>query len=295
MLNEPDFEHTTTPEQYTARYDAIVSAVKKVAPDTKFVGLALAAPGNDPRMFTYFLDPKNHKHGVPLDMISYHFYAVPTPDQTQAIQQYTFFEQADKFLTTVRYIESIRQRLSPATRTTVDEIGSISAEDLSQGEPGAATSPIPASYWHLSGATYAYVFGNLASLGIDVAGESQLVGYPTQFPSVSMLDWNTGAPNARFRILELLKSNFAPGDAIVDTAIKSPYLYAQGFVARDGTHRLLLVNKRDREFEITLPQAAREIQVVDQTTGDKPPSRQAASSEKMTLRGLGVAVVTLAP
>ena len=55
-----------------------------------------------------------------------------------------------------------------------------------QGEPGHVTKPIPDSYWHLSGATYAYVFGNLASLGIDVAGESQLVGYPTQFPSVSM-------------------------------------------------------------------------------------------------------------
>ncbi len=76
----------------------------------------------------------------------------------------------------------------------MDEIGSISADDGGQGKPGHVTKPIPASYWNLSGATYAYVFGNLASLGIDVAGESQLVGYPTQFPSVSMVDWNTGGP-----------------------------------------------------------------------------------------------------
>ena len=173
MLNEPDIEHNTTPEQYTARYDAIVSAIKQIAPETKFVGLALAFPSNDPRTFEYFLDPKNHKPGIPLDMISYHFYAAPTPDQNQEIQQYTFFEQADRFLATVRYIESIRQRLSPATRTTVDEIGSISADDMAQGEPGHVSKPIPQAYWHLSGATYAYVFGNLASLGIDVAGESQ--------------------------------------------------------------------------------------------------------------------------
>jgi len=31
-------------------------------------------------------------------------------------------------------------------------------------------------------------------LGIDLAGESQLVGYPTQLPSVSMMDWIDGKP-----------------------------------------------------------------------------------------------------
>ena len=33
-----------TPEQYTARYDAIVSAIHAVSPETKFMGLALGAP-----------------------------------------------------------------------------------------------------------------------------------------------------------------------------------------------------------------------------------------------------------
>jgi hypothetical protein len=295
VLNEPEIEHSTTPEQYTARYDAIVSAIKKVAPETKFVGLALAFPSNDPRMFEYFLDPKNHKPGIPLDMISYHFYAAPTPDQNQEIQQYTFFEQADRFLATVRYIESIRQRLSPGTRTTVDEIGSISADDMAQGEPGHVSKPIPQAYWHLSGATYAYIFGTLASLGIDVAGESQLVGYPTQFPSVSMVDWNSGAPNARYRILELLKNNFGPANKIVETKSESPYVYALGYITVDGKQKLLLVNKRDRDLELTLPQTAREIQFVDQTTANQPPGKQDLNTDKVTLHGLGVAIVTLAP
>ena len=44
VLNEPDGEHHTTPEQYTRRYDAIVSAIRKVSPETKFMGLALALP-----------------------------------------------------------------------------------------------------------------------------------------------------------------------------------------------------------------------------------------------------------
>lgn len=293
VLNEPEIEHNTTPEQYTARYDAIVSAIKKVAPDTKFVGLALAFPSNDPRMFEYFLDSKNHKPGIPLDMISYHFYAAPTLDQTPEIQQYTFFEQADRFLATVRYIESIRQRLSPETRTTVDEIGSISADDMGQGEPGHVSHEIPQAYWHLSGATYAYVFGTLASLGIDVAGESQLVGYPTQFPSVSMVDWNTGAPNARYRILELLKNNFGVKNKIVDTKSNSPYVYALGYITGDGKHKLLLVNKRDRDFELMLPQTAREVEFVDQRTANQPPGRQEANSDKLTLHGLEVAIVTL--
>lgn len=293
VLNEVDFEHSMTPEQYTARYDAIVSAIKRVAPDMKFVALALAAPSNDPRMFEYFLNHKNHKPGIPLDMISYHFYATPTADQTPDVQQYTFFDQADRFIATARYIEAIRKRLSPETRTTVDEIGSISADDGQQGKPGHVTKPIPNSYWNLSGATYAYVFGNLASLGIDVAGESQLVGYPTQFPSVSMVDWNTGAPNARYRVLQLLKDNFAPGDKLVKTSSGSPYVYALAMISPAGEHKLLLVNKRDRDIQLSLPQAAKEEQVVDQTTGANPPSHQSLNSGKITLHGLAVGVFTL--
>ena len=135
VLNEVDFEHEMSPEQYTACYDAIVSAVKRVEPSMKFVALALGAPGKDPRMFEYFLDPRNHKPGIPIDMISYHFYATPTADQSPDAQQYTFFDQADGFISTVRYIEEIRKRLRPSSRTDVDEIGSIEANDNEQETP----------------------------------------------------------------------------------------------------------------------------------------------------------------
>ncbi len=286
VLNEPDIEHHTTPEQYTARYDAIVSAIKKVAPSMKFVGISVAFPSDNPHYFEYFLDAKNHKPGVPLDMISYHFYASPTADQNPSVQQYTFFDQADRFIASARFIEAIRQRLSPSTRTTVNEIGSILA-----GDPNLKT-PIPDSYWNLSGATYAYVFGHLASLGIDIAGESQLVGYPTQFPSVSMVDWNTGAPNARFRVLELLKNNFGPEDKIVKTSSGSPYVYALAMVKPQGARKILLVNKRDRDIEVTLPGRATGVQYVDQTTKGNAPGQQSLNSDKLTLRGLSVAVVT---
>ena len=290
VLNEPDLEHNTTPEQYTARYDAIVAAVRKVAPGIKFVGISVAYPSANPHMFEYFLDPKNHRPGIPLDMISYHFYAAPSAHQGQGAEssQFTFFDQADGFIATARYIESIRRRLSPSTQTTVNEIGSILA-----GDPNLK-APIPNSYWNLSGACFAYVFGHLASLGIDIAGESQLVGYPTQFPSVSMVDWNTGGPNARLRVLELLKSNFRPGDKIVKTAAGSPDLYALAMTGPKGERKLLLVNKRDREIQVTLPGRATAAQTVDQTTKGEVPRRQALNGNKLTLGGLAVAVVEMA-
>ncbi len=292
VLNEVDFEHKMLPEQYTARYDAIVSGIRKVAPDMKFVGLALAMPSLNPQMFHFFLDHKNHKSGIPLDMISYHFYASPAADETPDIQQHTFFAQADGFLNSVRYIEAIRKRLSPQTRTTVDELGCISADDSGQNDPHHVTKPIPNSYWNLCGATYAYVFGNLASMGVDVAGESQLVGYPTQFPSVSMVDWNTGLPNARFRIVELLKNNFGPGDKIVETKSSSPYVYALAFTGRNVGHKLLLINKRNRDFDLKLPQPAKQIEFVNQDTKGDPPKKQTVNSATVQLKGFEVAAVT---
>lgn len=289
VLNEVDFEHNMTPEQYTARYDAIVAAIRKVAPRMKFVGLALAEPGKNPRMFEYFLNPQNHQRGTPLDMISYHFYATPTDDQAADVQQYTFFTQADRFLDVVRYIEEIRQRLSPATRTAINEIGAILPGD--PGEPGRDPAPIPNSYWNLAGATYAYVFANLAEMGIDIAGESQLVGYPSQFPSVTMLDWNGGAPNARFRVLELLHRHFGPGDRLMETAISNPYIHAQAFRTRGGKREILLINQRDRAMTVTLPEAAA-WEYIDTTTGSGP-AATAAVNGAVTLNGFSVGVVTL--
>jgi hypothetical protein len=128
VLNEPELEYPASPEMYTRIYDAVVEAMRRVQPQIKFVGVSLARPGSHPAYFEYFLDPKNHKPGIPLDYISYHFYAHPSPDESPEVQQHTAFAQADGFLNVVRYIESIRKRLSPETRTMINEIGAISAE-----------------------------------------------------------------------------------------------------------------------------------------------------------------------
>jgi glycosyl hydrolase family 39 (putative alpha-L-iduronidase) len=293
VLNEVDFEHQTSAETYTKIYDAVVAAMKKVQPGTKFVAMGLGAPSQNPHFFEYFLDHKNHKAGVPLDYISYHFYAVPNPGETPEVQQYTFFAQADGFLNVVRYVEAMRQRLSPATGTMINEIGAISADDFGQDQPGHVTKPIPSAYWHLTGALYAYVFAELSRLGIDVAGESQLVGYPTQFPSVSMVDWENGKPNPRLWVLRLLKDNFQPGAKIVESSLNASNVYALPVVTPSGRHRVLLVNKREQPTTVEIPGAAvARVEYVDMITDWKPSATAPMESDSVTLGGFSVAVVT---
>src|SRR5215467_7812605 len=295
VLNEVDFEHHFSPQAYTRLYDAIVSAMARVQPDTKFVGVSLAIPGQNPEFFEYFLDHKNHKPEIPLDYISYHFYAIPAPDETLDVQQHVVFAQADGFLNTVRYIESIRKRLSPETGTMINEIGIISADDGLQEQPGHVTKPIPDAYWNLAGAEYAYIFGNLAEIGIDVAGESQLVGYPTQYPSVSMVDWKDGKPNSRVWALRLLRENFGPGDKIAEISRSAqPYVYALAVVTKTGGRRLLLVNQRNRDISLSVTGAAGgQVESVDVTTAFQPPSKAQLNSDHLTLHGFAVALLTL--
>lgn len=58
-------------------------------------------------------------------------------------------DQAEGFLKTVRYVEAILKRLSPETKTTIEELGVIAADDLAQGQPGYVAKPIDNSYWGL--------------------------------------------------------------------------------------------------------------------------------------------------
>jgi hypothetical protein len=281
VLNETEAEHNTTPQQYTERYDAIVSAIHKVSPKTKFVGLAMAY-ANRLNYYEYFLNPKNHRPGIPLDMISYHFYADPG-SRANNPATWHFCEQADQFLDTVRKIEAIRKRLSPSTKTDTDELGVIAPDQSWQNLP---------IYWNAAGAMYAYLYLELSKLGIENVGESQLVGYPTQFPSVSMVNWETGKPNARFRVLELLKHNFGPGDRLVSTQVASPDVAAQAYRTSTG-RKLLLVNKSVAPVSVNLPpeDAGARMDVVDTVTGENPPQSSTVSGTQVTLSPFAVAVV----
>ncbi len=290
VLNEPDLEHNLSPEIYTKIYDAVVTAVHKVSPQTKFVSISSSYVGGHPDMIDYFLDPKHHRVGIPLDYISYHFYAVPGSDETFSIYPYTMFPQADRFLEVVSYVETLRKRLSPRTGTMVDEIGTMLPTDWDQGKPGYVFKPIAPAYWNLSAAIYAYVFAGLARQGIDVATESLIPGYPGQFPSIAILDWNTGAPNARYRVLQLIVENFHPGDKLVDTQVANGSVAGQGFESPEGRRKLLIINKRDSNFQLTMPEfKGAKLEVVDQTTGGNPAATSTLNGDTFKIGRLGVA------
>ena len=293
VLNEVDFEHGNTPQSYTRLYDAVTGAIKKESPDTRFVGMALASPDR-PEWFEYFLDPRHHKNGTPLDMISYHFYAGGSTEQGADVMQYTFWDQAEGFLKAVKFIESIRKRLSPTTKTTIDELGSILEND--NDVPDRKT-PIPDSYWNLSGALYANTYLALAHMGIDVVGESQLVGYPTQYPSVSMIDWKTGQPNGRYWVLKLLKDNFGPGDKFVNSGLAgndpdAGAITLQAVTTSTG-NKLLLINKRNKTVRLVMPTDFRgkKMSNVDPSTGDRKPAESTVTESAIELKPFAVAVV----
>jgi hypothetical protein len=287
VLNEPDLEHNISPQIYTKMYDAIVLKLKKISPETKFVGLSLAHV-TDPEYFEYFLNTKNHESDILLEGISYHHYSKPSVEGQQLESyQYTFFENANAFLDKVKYIENIRKRLAPNTFTMINEIGVILRSPQVLG-------PIDQNYWSLAGSMYAHIYLELAKIGIDAAGESQLVGYPTQFPDVSMMNWENGNPNARYWVLKLLKDNFGPGDNLVSTNLKISEVGAQGFKTKDG-RKILLINKRNKEMQIQLPADAKNSSVsyVDIITNENPPSQEQQIGNIIKLKPFSVAVIKL--
>lgn len=286
VLNEPDLEHNISPQLYTRIYDAVVTELKRISPETKFIGISVAYESN-PEWFEYFLNPANHQPGVPLDGISYHFYGTPSgKEQTIDGWQYSFFDKADWFLDKVRYIEHIRKRLSPETFTTINEIGNI------VGMNDQANPVIPDAYWNLAGAMYAYLYLELAKIGIDVAGESQLVGYPSQFPDVSMMNWKNGKPNARYWVLRLLKENFGPGDKLAGTRSPMHEVAAQAFVTPEG-RKLLLINKRNRTISLTLPEDAEgaAMQYVDASTHEQAATTRPLNGNTLRLEPFSVTVI----
>ncbi len=99
-----------------------------------------------------------------------------------------------------------RDQLSPDTKLFIDETGVILPDDMN---PNAAQ--FPNIYWNAAAAQFAYLYTNLAFQSVDWIGESQLVGYPSQFPSVSMTNWTTGEMTPRYWVLNLLIQHYGNG------------------------------------------------------------------------------------
>jgi hypothetical protein len=107
-----------------------------------------------------------------------------------------------------------------------------------------------------------------------------------------MMDWVANKPNARYWVLKLIKDNFHAGDKLVETSMGSHDLSAQAFIT-PSAHKLLLVNKRNKEVEIGLGAAGNATaQVVDVQSGEGPARTVSVESGKIALEPFAVAVVS---
>ncbi|ASO21497.1 hypothetical protein FHR81_003138 [Actinoalloteichus hoggarensis] len=302
VLCEPDVGRSWTPADYTRLYDLVVQRLRGLDPDMRFVGLSLSPITRDADYFWHFLDPANHAPGVTVDAVSHHFYASPALGNAVGTEgnapfetwPATFFAQAEGFLDKVELVESIKRRLSPHTETHINEIGSF-APDVMAPEP-----EIPEEYWALGGAVVAYLWSRMAEMGIELVGVAEFLGYPTVIPGTSLVDWKTGEPNARYRVLQLLLDQFGPGDKLVTTSAGSelapePPVHAQGFQTEHG-RRLLLVNRSAEPVTVNLEAAGRpeRITAVDTGTGDGPAVTTATNDTVVVVGPFATAVVDLA-
>jgi hypothetical protein len=159
----------------------------------------------------------------------------------------------------------------------VQELGTIMPGDNSVGQ-----QPLPDVYWSAAAAYWAYLYGHLAVIGIDVASMSQLAGgveacaganctqglgppyapgcvcRGSNFASVTMLRWDQGGrPTARFWVLKLLIDAFGNREKrlLQTVAPADGEVYAQAFEV-DGRKKLLVVNKSPEPQQLPLADPA---------------------------------------
>jgi hypothetical protein len=327
VYNEPDYEHGHTPQSYVRDYDAQVRGVRAWADPNhtvSFVGLNLPNIDSSDKLSTwatYFLTPSNHDDDVAdavangAGWVGYHSYPTNggyTPDPNTFTR---LFDYAESFINgSVAAVDAVIARLSPGTRTALDETGTDMDGVLGPGPP-PGNNP---RYWVASGAYFAYMFFRVAATSptVRVLGASQLMDAPGQEPSVTLLDWSTGAGTARFWVVKLLVDETAVGDEFAattstSTPASSPAggdsaaavaadddgggVFAQAFTSpSDGARRLALVNKRHGWANVTVECGAGcacvAALVVDEATGLQP----ARAGDACATAGGGVGV-TLAP
>lgn len=305
VLNEPDFENRITVEQFTKIYDAVTEAIHKIDPNVVFFGPEVS--GAEVPWARYFLDAKNHKPGsLPVSWFTFHNYVNAPNDPevwhtayfTGPAKTDTDGASADVFLGRVREVMKIRDELSPNTKVSVDELGvfddvKTTEEACRADEPYSAYKPL---YWNAIGANWAYIFIAAERLGMPLFSMSQMIGYPTQCPSISMFDKDTAKPNAHYWALWLIAHHFGPGDKLVATTGSTKDVEAQAAVTQKG-HELLLVNTLNEDVTVDLKAsyanaAGLRAEVVDEASGEQAPRMETVSDGMLKLAPFAVAVVS---
>lgn len=300
VLCEPDLNRQLSPEVYTRLYDAVVERLRPLDPEMRFIGLSLSHVHHKPEYFWHFLDPAHHAPGIPLDAFSIHFYASPDivnpfgPEGNPPTSTWmsTFFAQTEGFLEQIRLISSIARRLSPETKLLVNEVGTY-PPDLMNPEPS-----ISAEYWALSASIQTYLWTKCLELDVDLVGVAEFTDYPEMIPGTTLVDWETGEPNARYHALKLMADHVRFGDRRVPTMVGSPgypdaRVHAQAFATPEGRRSIVLVNKRDHpvEVEITDWSEHSTLHCVDASTAAGTPTARPVDGSRLTLAAHASAVL----
>ena len=304
VLNEPDFENRISVEQYTKIYDAVTEALHKIDSNLQFFGPEVS--GSEVPWARYFLDAKNHKPGLlPVAWFAFHNYAEAQDDP--ATWQAKYFTDPPKGPTDgvsaqglaqrAQEVLRIRDELSPKTKVIMDEVGTFvnvkaGEEACRADEPYSAYRPL---YWNANGANWAYSFVTAQRLGLPLISMSQMIGYPTQCPSISMFDKDTARPNAHYWVLHLISHNFGPGDKLVATQSTSPDVEAQASSTPSG-RKLFLINTSNAQITVNLSQAFAGdnlwSQLVDEASGEQPPREERVTNSEVTLAPFAVGVIS---
>ncbi len=304
VLNEPDFENKITVEQFTRIYDAVTEAIHTIDPNVQFY--APEVSGAEVSWARYFLDPRHHKPGsLPVRWFTFHNYvnAKNEPETWQAkyftdpAKSETDGASARVLVERMHQVLQVRDELSPHTQVIVDELGTFNdVKDTEEAcrapEPYQAYKPL---YWNAIGANWAYIFIASERLGLPVFSMSQMLGYPTQCPSISMFDKDTARPNAHYWVLSLINKHFGLGSTLVKTESSSTHVEVQASTTR-AEKEMLLVNTSNRTITVDLAAsfsgAHLAADTVDEASGENAPRHEKLRGATLTLAPFAVAVVS---
>eukprot|EP00041_Stephanoeca_diplocostata_P025211 m.655786 g.655786 ORF g.655786 m.655786 type:complete len:443 (+) comp22698_c0_seq27:1120-2448(+) len=164
VYNEVDHEHQHTPATYTQDFDAIVQGIRKHADPNRtiaFVGMSLPNIDNTDAVVawaTYFLNASNHAPAAQdaLQYIGYHAYPTAAYPMHTKDDLSQLFAYVDDFVDNkIAAVQAVIDRLSPGTKTLLDECGTTGPMFGGLDDP---------TYWVASGAYWAYLWARAAVL-----------------------------------------------------------------------------------------------------------------------------------
>ena len=320
VLNENNLEYKLV---YGECWDAWKRELAAVNPALRLVGPELAtdsrlnATSREFLSMAQFLNGSTHADGAPPDFVSVHV-AVTGSDRDNFTE---FFDGLDAWVAGfLAPFEALRARIAPNTQLIVNEyipfLDGYSWCTVPPDAPPGTACQWDSNHahdvrmsratlgWQAAAASFAHAFGRFSELGLFVAGADQLIGgpFPNNEPAVASLDWDTGAPNAKFWAVQLLAEGVgtAPRDVYATSTSAPGDVYALGMQFAGGRRVVLVVSKSMGPRDVTVTGAGANATAVvlgaagDDAPGFTPPSTRAlGAGGTLSLGPFGIALVTL--